>query len=438
MLGALDLSAGTLLVVASLHDSSLLHTIHLSGDMGMYAAFGAAPYFLLSIGGYHPDFQPPSELPAAVCELERMRADVAISDDIALALEAYFAVTSNTLQFGAGVSVEASDKFLTVTYTVRGSAGFDVLLVLSPFAFSASFHAGVAVTAGSSDKELLAVDLSAKLTGPKPWIVVGTAEFDFFGLAVSFSVSFGAAPGAAAPGTVDVLAAVRAALGDPSAWRAAGPASAAVLASDAPGEELWVRPDGELEAVQAVAPLDRTLDRYGVYEIAGKTSFGITGAGIGAAAQDPEPVLDWFSPAEFDDLSAAEKLAAPSYEAMTAGARFSAAGVAVSQNAADRRTVSPDYEVRILDADQTRSLGVLPGRLTGIVAPPRGRAVTSPRFSVEEAAWTTADAVSGRASGAAGRYKAVVDELHAAVASDPAARAALRVAPAHAVLGGGA
>ena len=79
-------------------------TIHLSGDMGMYAAFGAAPYFLLSIGGYHPDFQPPSELPAAVCELERMRADVAISDDVALALEAYVAVTSNTLQFGAGVS----------------------------------------------------------------------------------------------------------------------------------------------------------------------------------------------------------------------------------------------------------------------------------------------------------------------------------------------
>ena len=36
---------------------------------------------------------------------------------------------------------------------------------------------------------------------------------------------------------------------------------------------------------------------------------------------------------------------------MTAGVRFAAAGVAVEPDEADRRMVSPDYEVRILDAD---------------------------------------------------------------------------------------
>lgn len=451
VLGAVDLSAGTVLVVASLHDSSLLHTISLAGGMAMYASFGARPYFLLSIGGYHPDFQPPSELPPAVCELDRMRAEVAISDDIGVTLEAYVAVTSNTLQFGAQATLEASDRFLGVTYTARGSAGFDVLLVLAPFSFSASLYAGVSVTAGSSDKELLAVGLSAHLEGPKPWIVSGTAEFDFFGLNVTFAVSFGGATGAASPATVDVLAAVRAALEQPSAWRAFLPdgadAGAVVLASEAPDGELWVRPDGELEVAQSVAPLDRTLDHYGVNGIAGPASFGVTGAGIGAAEQEPEPVLDWFSPAQFDDLTRAEKLAAPSYEEMTAGARFALAGVSLSGAEADRRTVTPDYEVRILDEEATRKLGVHGGALaaaTAALALDRGRrglagrTVASARFTVEEAAWTTADAVSGRAAGAAGSYASVLDDLHATVAADPTARAAVRAAPAHAVTGAAA
>ena len=72
------------------------------------------PYFLLSVGGYNPRFQPPGGLPASVTNLRRMRAEVAISEDVWFALEAYVAVTSNTLQFGSQASLEASAKFLGV------------------------------------------------------------------------------------------------------------------------------------------------------------------------------------------------------------------------------------------------------------------------------------------------------------------------------------
>ena len=51
------------MVVAALYDSSLLKTLQLSGDMAMYVSVGEHPYFLLSVGGYHPDFQPPAACP---------------------------------------------------------------------------------------------------------------------------------------------------------------------------------------------------------------------------------------------------------------------------------------------------------------------------------------------------------------------------------------
>ena len=186
-------------ITASLYDSTLLRTIHLSGDMAMYARVGADPYFLLSIGGYNPSFDPPGDLPASVTDLRRMRAEVALSEDVWLGIEAYVAVTSNTLQFGSLAEIEASRPVPRRRPTPPvPRSGFDVLLVFSPFAFIADVHASAEVTAG--DRELLAVDLDAHLEGPQPWYATGSAGFDFFGIDVSFAIAVGwSAPPAARP-----------------------------------------------------------------------------------------------------------------------------------------------------------------------------------------------------------------------------------------------
>ena len=451
VIGTIDLSEGTVMVVAALHDSSLLKTLQLSGGMAMYASVGEHPYFLLSVGGYHPDFQPPAELPAAVTELDRMRVELELSENAWFALEAYFAITSNTLQFGSEATLELSDKFLGVTYTARGSVGFDVLLVFSPFSFTAGLHAGVAITAGSGDKELLAVDLSAQLEGPEPWHATGRASFDFFGLNASIDIEIGGTARVEAPQTVDLLAEVEAALRDPSAWRGSTPTGAdtgAVLLTgeEAPADgEIWVRPDAELEVVQTVAPLERQLDRYGIYAIDGDSLLTITAAGLGGEQADHEPVLDWFAPAQYDDYRTnAEKLAAPSYEEMTGGVRFGTESVSVSPDA-HNRTVTPDYEVKILDEDKTRDqpLGKLASPLDlvtatlALEAARRGlpaRSATSTRFTIQSPSWTIADAVTGAGIAATGTYREALDGLHTTVAADPTARAAQRVAPTQAVL----
>ena len=212
-LGVIDLSEGTVWITCALYDSALVQTLHLSGEAALYARFTNDPFFLLAVGGYHPAFQPPGGLPGAIYDLDRMRAAIEISDDVFFSLEAYFAITSNTLQFGSLASLEASSKFLGVTYTVRGEVGFDVLLVFSPFSFAVDFEASVAVTAGSGDHELLAVSLSAHLEGPKPWACSGRAEFTFLDIDVRFEIDVGGDTPAEAPPSQNVLALVAAALG---------------------------------------------------------------------------------------------------------------------------------------------------------------------------------------------------------------------------------
>lgn len=441
-LGTVDVAAATVLVVASLYDSSLLSTIQLSGDMAMYSQFGAEPYFLLSVGGYHPNFHPPSYLPASVLNLRRMGCELTLSEDVWFKLENYVAVTSNTLQFGAKATLEASARFLGVTYVATGKVGFDVLLVFSPFSFAADLYASVTVSA--KDTELLAVSLTAHLVGPQPWYLSGHARFEFLGIGVRFEILVGAAANVQAPPRMPVRDAVVAALVAPEAWRPVAPAGQTVLlANDTTDDSIVrVRPDANLEAVQTAAPLERTLDIYGIYAIDGPNLLHIQGAGIEGATQVTwAAVTDWFAPALYDQMNQVDKIAAPSYEQMSAGVRLSAGGMSWGD---ETQSVTPDYEVRVLNEDTTHPLSRQPllGTLTSVTASlvlDRTRRQGLPRtvsglqpFTLTAPGWTLIDATTGIASGTPASYPTVLNQLHNRTSNDPTAHSRLRLAPVHA------
>ena len=437
-LGVIDLGEGTVWVTSALYDSALVRTLQLSGESALYARFTDDPFFLLAVGGYHPAFQPPGGLPGAIYDLDRLRAAIEISDDVSFSLEAYFAVTSNTLQFGSHAALEASSKFLGVTYTARGEVGFDVLLVLSPFSLQADFEASVAVTAGSGDHELLAVSLSAHLEGPAPWACSGSARFAFLGIDVRFEIDVGANPPAQAPRTENVLDLVVAALELPSAWRAIPPPAATVLVAtdDAPDEnDVWASPDADLEAVQDVAPLDRELDHLGVYEIAGPRELTVAGAGVDGAGKALvwAAATDYFAPAQYDDLSRTEKLAAPSYEEMTAGVRFGIGEIALPR-AGDVRTITPRYERAVIDgtegtrlASDALTVPLATAAYPHLCAGARPVSGSAGPFALVAPTWCAADALTGQATSTRGDYRDAV------LAQRAAPRGTERVAPAHAV-----
>ena len=76
VIGAVDVPASTVIVAASLHDSNLLGVFQLSGDMGFYACLAEQPQFVLSIGGYHPQWHPPGALPAWLLDLRRISPSI--------------------------------------------------------------------------------------------------------------------------------------------------------------------------------------------------------------------------------------------------------------------------------------------------------------------------------------------------------------------------
>ena len=140
--GIIDFEKGYLSFDASLYNSRIL-TFTLEGDMALRLNWGSSKGFLMSVGGFHPAFKPPQEL--NVPNLKRLTLTI-LSGNPNLVLTSYFAITSNTVQFGAKIDF----RFKSGSLSVVGYLQFDVLFQFSPFRFVCNISAGLGVKAGSS------------------------------------------------------------------------------------------------------------------------------------------------------------------------------------------------------------------------------------------------------------------------------------------------
>ena len=184
--------------------------------MALRMSWGAQPAFLLAVGGFHPRFAAPPGFPA----LERVAVALATGDNPKLRLEAYLALTSNTVQFGARVDLAARAG----SFSIAGFLSFDALVTLAPLAFVVDIAAKLAVKAGG--RTLLSVSLALTLSGPRPWRARGRASFSilFFDVSFGFDVTIGDARRPALPAPVDVAPLLLAAFADPRSWSAQLPA----------------------------------------------------------------------------------------------------------------------------------------------------------------------------------------------------------------------
>ena len=316
LLGVIELDRREAAVDATLVDSRLA-SFALTGDMALRTSWGAEPSFLLAVGGFHPRFAAPPGFPA----LDRVAVALATGKNPRLRLEAYLALTSNTVQLGARVDLSARAG----RFEVAGFLSFDALVQLRPLAFEVAIAARLAVLAGR--RTILSVSLELTLSGPAPWRARGRASFSilFFDVSFSFDVTIGPEATPALPAAVDVGALLHAALSDPRAWSAALPAGGdalVTLRSPPRQQELLGHPLGALEIRQRVAPLERTLERFGADVPSGPRRFEIAGATIGGDGITTAPLEDLFAPGQFLALTDEQRLSSPSFAAMTSGARL--------------------------------------------------------------------------------------------------------------------
>jgi Family of unknown function (DUF6603) len=310
--GVLDAGRGTLAVDAGLHDSHVVG-FAVAGDMALRADFADARSFLLSLGGFHPEFDAPAGFPT----LQRLSLGINAGSVLEISFRCYGAITSNTVQFGASFDLWAS----VLGFEVAGGTSFDALIQFSPFELRANM--GFYVSVQAIGFELAAVYLDASLVGPNPWHVVGTAEFRVLGVKKSVRVDelIGDREGELAPPIPDLLADIVAELNRPDNWTIAvpGAVSAGVVLRAAATGVQRARPDATIEVHQTVVPLDVTIERFGNAELGSQRHFTL--AAVGGLEQTGS-VTDWFAPAHYFTFTPAERLAQPSFAAMVSGIRL--------------------------------------------------------------------------------------------------------------------
>lgn len=314
MLGVIDFGRAEASVDATLVDSQI-GPFSITGDMALRIGWGANPMFMLSVGGYHPRFQAPPGFPA----LRRVSVALSDSDNPRLRLEAYLALTSNTFQTGARLELYVKAG----GFSLQGMLGFDALVQFDPFGFEVDIAGSLVLRHGST--KLFAVSLDVHLSGPSPWHVSGSVSFSilFLHIKIGFDARLGGEAPQRLPVVDDAPQRLHAALALPESWSAALPAGADLLVTlrARPIEdERVVHPLGRLALRQRLLPLDQQITRLGSAMLPAPTTFTLQGAEVNGKPVKVEPIQEPFAPAQYVELSDAEKLSKPSFVSMTAGA----------------------------------------------------------------------------------------------------------------------
>jgi hypothetical protein len=344
-LGIIDVDQERIAVDAVLYDSRLVGKFPITGSMAMRVSWGADRVLALSIGGFHPAFRPPPAFPV----LDRLAITFSNSSDFKLRAESYFAITSNTLQFGAKVDLYASAG----GFAIAGLLGYDVLIQFDPFAFTADLYASVQLKYHSHN--LFKVSVAGQLSGPRPLHVRGKATFEIFwcDVSVSFDKTLvsGERPPAIPP--VNVTPQLIAALNDGRNWGgqlAAGDRGVVTLRAAADPAAIALHALGTLSVTQTIVPLDLDIARFGNATPSDAHRFSIAAVRVNGAPVAFQRVHDFFAPAQFLDLSDVQKLAAPAFEQMVAGVSVGLAGVQFTNNDADiLEDESITYETILVD-----------------------------------------------------------------------------------------
>lgn len=304
---------------ATLFESKLLG-LKLEGDMALRIKYGASSDFALTVGGFHPDFQPPAlDLPANIRRLQiTLRPD-----NPSIIVSAYVAVTSNTFQFGAA----GIFKFEKWGVKIHGELAFDALFQFSPFRFEVGLY--FLLSASWRGYEFAAIEIDGLFSGPSPWHVAGSLRLKvwIFSKTVQLEETWGEADNSRLE-SVQVLLLLKEDLRLLSNWETRTGRTRGLVtlrkhkeAANNP-EELFLHPNELVVVRQNTVPLGLKIDKFGARQPEGASKFNLKLNDSNSEELAAKSVKNHFAPAQFVNLSDEQKLQAPSYELFDSGMSF--------------------------------------------------------------------------------------------------------------------
>jgi hypothetical protein len=330
-IGAIELEKSRLWFFASLFGSRVVF-ITIGGELGLLISWGEEPVFVLSVGGFHPKFDPP---PTPFPTPDRVSLSILNETNARIRAQCYFAVTSNTAQFG----VSAELFFGLDAFSIDGHLGLDALFQFSPFYFIVTFSASMSVKVFGAG--VFSVRIRGELEGTSPWHVEGEGSISllFWDIDIPFSRTWGDSADTVLP-EIAALPIIVAELEKRENWVALPPASSSLSVSlreiDV-AQELVLHPLGALRISQRALPLELSIQKVGNQKTSDieRAVIKVTASGLVEKAKVREP----FATAQFIELDAAAKLSAPGYEKQVAGTDLSVSGTDVRTSHAVKRVV---------------------------------------------------------------------------------------------------
>ena len=343
--GAIEVDKQRIYFFAALFNSHVLF-ITLDGSMGLLVAYGSDANFVVSVGGFHPLFNPP---PLPFPPLQRISMNLINKSFARIHADGYFAVTSNTVQFGT----QSNYFFGFSALNVQGASSFDALIQFSPFHFTVSFSTSFSVNIFGVGA--FGIDIALTVSGPTPFHASGTASISFFFFSVGINIDFtwGDSRDTTLP-PVSVMPLLTAELGKQSNWRALLPPGNTLLVTvrrlDPANAAQVLHPAGVLQFSQRVVPLDLTLAKFGNQTPSDADLFtlDVTSPDLTRTRNLQEP----FAPAQFQNFDDAQKLSQPAYVPLDSGMELAVGGVALASGTAITRNVR--YDLTIIDTKLRR------------------------------------------------------------------------------------
>ena len=225
----------------------------------MLLDWGDDPNFVLSAGGFHPRFTPPP-LPFP----EPPRVPSVFSTDLArIRIEGYFAVTSNSVQFGS-----RAEMFFGVSdFGIDGHLTFDALFQFDPFYFRFALSTSFSVKVFGVG--VYSVGYSGLLEGPTPWHIEGKGHISllFFSISVPFQHTWGSNQDTRLD-PIEVMQLADAEFKALSNWEAKIPVASNLNVSlrkldETETDRLVLHPLGKLRISERKVPINFKLDRVG-------------------------------------------------------------------------------------------------------------------------------------------------------------------------------
>ncbi len=342
--GAIEFDKQRLYFFAGLFESRVVF-LTLEGQLGLLVAWGGDANFVVSVGGFHPRFNPP---PLPFPSPQRIAVSILNTDLARIRTETYFAVTSNTAQIGARTEL----VFDVGVARVEGQMAFDALFQFSPFYFVIEIAAGVSLKVFGLG--LFSIHLDFALEGPTPFRAHGTGSLSllFFDVSADFDVTWGETRDTTLP-PVQAVPLLRAEIEKLESWKAELPPNSNLLVSlrKLPQAESVqvLHPLGTLRVSQRAVPLDLQIAKIGNQKPADADAFRLSVVAGLVKASDAE---EQFAKAQFLKMSDAEKLSQRAFDPMHAGLVMSAGAQQLGAAKLAKRRVR--YEQIIIDSNYLR------------------------------------------------------------------------------------